>query len=208
MLYSWYHFDVFRFFRTREVWCFWIHCINSTSYSQYALYDLGSWFNCHVFSYWASKFMFLCDRSIKKKVWIFHGSRLEIFDLRCISLWHIIVWVRPGNYRYLSLSFLRMLLLNSVLSSYFVNVRIGYYLDLQTSLVVILILRGERNQRIYRLVETLYVVVYLGRSIYIFPHSPGAVSRSPTCEIWGTSSYGDSPWSNSTPYDERGVSVA
>lgn len=30
-------------------------------------------------------------------------------------------------------------------------------------------LTGERNQRIYRLVETLYVVVYLGRSIYIFP---------------------------------------
>lgn len=33
---------------------------------------------------------------------------------------------------------------------------------------MILILRGERNQRIYRLVDdTLYVVVYLGRSIPI-----------------------------------------
>ncbi|KAL0305279.1 UNVERIFIED_CONTAM: hypothetical protein Scaly_2990300 [Sesamum calycinum] len=39
----------------------------------------------------------------------------------------------------------------------------------ETLLVVILILRGERKKRIYRLVETLYVVVYLGRSIYIFP---------------------------------------
>ncbi|KAK4412287.1 hypothetical protein Salat_2980300 [Sesamum alatum] len=43
----------------------------------------------------------------------------------------------------------------------------------ETLLVVILILRGERNQRIYRLVETLYVVVYLGRSIYIFPIALG-----------------------------------
>jgi len=74
---------------------------------------------------------------------------------------------------------------------------------------VILILRGgERNQRIYRLVKTLYVVVYLGRSIYIFLHSPWAVSRSPTREIRGTCFYGDSPWSNSTPYDERRVGVA
>ncbi len=70
------------------------------------------------------------------------------------------------------------------ISIYIVNYRIGYYLDVKLAdLIVILILRGERNQRIYRLVETLYVVVYLGRSIYIFPHSPGAVSRSPTCEI-------------------------
>lgn len=30
-------------------------------------------------------------------------------------------------------------------------------------------LTGERKKIIYRLVETLYVVVYLGRSIYIFP---------------------------------------
>ncbi len=37
------------------------------------------------------------------------------------------------------------------------------------------------KEGIYRLVETLYVVVYLGRSIYIFLYSPGAVSRSPTC---------------------------
>jgi hypothetical protein len=50
---------------------------------------------------------------------------------------------------------------------------------------VILILRGERNQRIYRLVETLYVVVYLGRSIYIFLHSPGALPRSPTMKSEG-----------------------
>jgi len=151
--------------------------------------------------------MFLCDRSIKKKVWIFHGSRLEIFDLRCIFLWNIIVWVRLDNYRYILISFFRMLLLN-------------IYLYRKLSDRVLLRCEtcrphwlwywsyGERNQRIYRLVETLHVVVYLGRSIYIFLHSPGAVSWSPTCEIWGTSSYGDSPWSNSTPYDERGVGVA
>lgn len=47
------------------------------------------------------------------------------------------------------------------------------------------------------------------RAIDLLVHSrPGAVSRSPTCEIRGTSSYGDSPWSNSTPYDERAVGVA
>ena len=30
------------FFRPREVWCFWIHCINSTSYLWYALYEARS----------------------------------------------------------------------------------------------------------------------------------------------------------------------
>ena len=43
--------------------------------------------------------MFLCHRSIQKKVRIFHGSWLEIFDLRCILLWNLIVWVRPDNDR-------------------------------------------------------------------------------------------------------------
>lgn len=71
------------------------------------------------------------------------------------------------------------------LSFYIVNYRIGYYLDVKLADLIgcDIDLTGGRNQRIYRLVETLYVVVYLGRSIYIFPHSPGAVSRSPTCEI-------------------------
>ena len=72
------------------------------------------------------------------------------------------------------------------ISIYIVNYRIGYYLDVKLAdLIVILILRGERNKRIYRLVETLYVVVYLGRSIYIFLHSPGALSRSPTMKSEG-----------------------
>ena len=78
-----------------------------------------------------------------------------------------------------------MLLLNMYLSFYIVNYRIGYYLDVKLADLIgcDIDLTGGRNQRIYRLVETLYVVVYLGRSIYIFPHSPGAVSRSPMCEI-------------------------
>lgn len=66
----------------------------------------------------------------------------------------------------------------------FHKLRIRYYLDLQTSLIVMFILRGERNQRTYRLVETLHVVVYLGWSIYLFPHSPRAVSIS---YVWNLS---------------------
>ena len=52
----------------------------------------------------------------KRKYEFSTEGRLEIFSLRCISLWNITVWVRPDNYRYLKISFLRMLLLNIYLS--------------------------------------------------------------------------------------------
>lgn len=59
--------------------------------------------------------------------------------------------------------------------------RVLYYLDVKLADLIGDLTGGTKLKIIYRLVETLYVVVW--RSIYIFPQSPGAVSRSPTCEI-------------------------
>jgi hypothetical protein len=59
---------------------------------------------------------------------------------------------------------------------------------------------GTKYKRIYRLVcrDPLCSCLAIDRSTSFLKALGGAVSRSPTCEIWGTSSYGDSPWSNST----------
>lgn len=116
--------------------------------------------------------MFLRDRSIKKELWISHGSRLEIFDFRCISPWNIIVRVRPDNYRYMLFpSTLRLILWVYVIpvniTTYIMG---GYCIKLEFPSVMAILANiwiGGGDESIWFYIDT-YVLVYTGTSRYIW----------------------------------------